>query len=216
MRADPRFPEGFFRRADEAPDSEFYGVARLVVHVDEPTLAALTDAYRTLVPPGARVLDLMSSWVSHLPPDVDYSEVVGLGMNEQELEHNPRLHRAVMHDLNGEPRLPFQDQSFDAVVCAVSVQYLVRPVEVFADVARVLAPGGICAVGVSHRLFPTKAIAGWQALAPAQRPQLVAHYLALAGGFEPARILDCSPPHADPLWLAVGLTRTRSGPTVAR
>jgi SAM-dependent methyltransferase len=216
VSGDARFPSGFFRRADEAPDPEFYGAARLVVHVDPPTLAALTDAYRELLPAGARVLDLMSSWVSHLPPETEYREVVGLGLNAEELARNPRLTRAVVHDLNREPRLPFPDACFDAALCALSVQYLVRPVEVFAEVARVLRPGGVCAVGVSHRLFPTKAIAGWQLLAPAQRPQLVAHYLALTGDYEAARVLDRSPARADPLWLVVGLTRPRSDPTVPR
>jgi SAM-dependent methyltransferase len=169
--------------------------------VDDATISALVDAYRELVPAGARVLDLMSSWVSHLPPETRYARVAGLGMNAEELAANPRLDERCVHDLNADPRLPWPDRSFDTVLCAVSVQYLVRPAEVFAEVARVLEPGGRLVIATSHRIFPTKAIAGWQALTPPERMQLLAHYLALAGGFEAAQLLDRSPPAADPLWI---------------
>jgi len=116
-----------------------------------------------------------------------------------------------VHDLNADPKLPWPDASFDSVLCAVSVQYLVRPVEVFAEVARVLAPAGSFVIATSHRLFPTKAVAGWQALAPAERMRLLAHYLGLAGGLEAPHFVDRSPPAADPLWI-VHARRTRSAP----
>jgi SAM-dependent methyltransferase len=186
-----------------------------VNHIDDATIAALTVAYRELVPAGARVLDLMSSWVSHLPPEARYARVAGLGLNAFELAANPRLGERRVHDLNADPKLPWPDASFDAVLCAVSVQYLVRPVEVFAEVARVLAPGGAFVIATSHRLFPTKAIAGWQALGPAERMRLLAHYLALAEGFEAARFVDRSPPQADPLWIVHARRRSvqaRSSP----
>ncbi len=162
------------------------------------------------MPAGARVLDLMSSWVSHLPPEVRYARVAGLGMNAPELAANPRLDERRVHDLNADPALPWPDASFEAVLCAVSVQYLVRPVEVFAEVARVLEPGGSFVIATSHRIFPTKAIAGWQALGPGERTRLLAHYLALAGGFEDAHFLERSPPAADPLWI-VHARRKRAG-----
>ena len=135
-------PPDLFRRLDESPDGEFYGIPRFVTHIDDATIAALTALYRERIPAGARVLDLMSSWVSHLPPDVEYACVAGLGMNAEELSRNARLTERVVQDLNVTPELPWPDGTFDAVVNAVSVQYLVRPVEVFAEVRRVLRPGG--------------------------------------------------------------------------
>ncbi len=207
----PAFPAGFFRRADESADPRFYREPRFVTHIDDPTIAALTAAYRELVPPGARVLDLMSSWVSHLPDDVEYAHVCGLGLNAAELERNPRLHARVVHDLNADPTLPFADGAFDVVLNAVSVQYLTRPVEVFAEVRRVLAPDGVHVVAYSHRLFATKAIAGWQALRMEERARLLAAYFALARGYGRPAHLDRSPPGADPLHLVFAANATRAG-----
>jgi SAM-dependent methyltransferase len=200
MSRDP-FPPDFFRRMDESPDAEFYREPRFVAHIDDATVAALTEVYRELIPPGSRVLDLMSSWVSHLPSDVQYARVAGLGMNRPELERNPRLTDFVVHDLNASPELPFPDASFDAVVNAVSIQYLTRPVDVFASVRRVLHPGGLHIVATSHRLFPTKAVAVWQSIEPAERLRLIAAYFQFAGGWDEPRLLDRSPANADPLWI---------------
>lgn len=201
MLADVERPPDMFRRIDESPDADFYVEPRLVTHIDDATIAALTGWYRESIPAGSEVLDLMSSWISHLPPDVSYARVVGLGMNAHELAHNPRLDERVVHDLNRDPALPWPDRSFDAVLNAVSVQYLTRPVEVFREVARVLRPGGLAAVAVSHRLFPSKAIAAFHTLPPMRRVEWVRGYFADAGGFGPARFVDRSPRDADPLWI---------------
>lgn len=198
--ADSPFPDGFFARVDEQPDADFYSAPRFVTHIDAATIDALRDAYADLLPEGARVLDLMSSWVSHLP-ESPFEHVSGLGMNADELAANPQLDDWVVHDLNQDPELPYADASFDAVVNAVSIQYLTRPVEVFAAIARVLRPGGLALVATSHRLFPTKAIRAWQVLPPDERMRLIAQYFERAQGFESAFLLDRSPDGADPLWL---------------
>lgn len=200
MRPDP-FPPDFFRRMDESPDDDFYREPRFVTHIDDATIAALTQVYRELIPADSCVLDLMSSWVSHLPPEVRYARVTGLGMNRQELERNPRLTAFVVCDLNAAPELPFPDKSFDAVVNAVSIQYLTRPIDVFTSVCRVLRPGGIHIFATSHRLFPTKAVAVWQATEPEERMRLIGAYFQLARGWDEPRFLDRSPANADPLWV---------------
>ncbi|MGE3932720.1 MAG: class I SAM-dependent methyltransferase [Rhodospirillaceae bacterium] len=200
---EPTFRPEHFRRVDETDDADFYVPPRLVVHIDEPAIAALTAWYATALPADGDVLDLMSSWVSHLPAEVAYRSVTGLGMNRTELEANPRLTTRIVQDLNRDPRLPFPDAAFDACTIAVSVQYLTRPVAVFAEIARVLRPGGLCAVSFSNRMFPTKAVAVWRALDDADHGRLVGLYFRDAGGFEPARFLDLSPhPGAtDPLYV---------------
>lgn len=206
---DPELPAELFDRMDPSPDAVFYGVPRLVTHIDDATIAALGDYYAEVLPEDGAVLDLMSSWVSHLPEDRRYARVAGLGMNDLELSRNPRLSEHVVHDLNADPTLPWQDASFDAVLNAVSIQYLVRPVEVFAEVARVLRPGGVSIVAMSHRCFPTKAIRAFHVMARDERLALVARYHELAGGFEAIESLDRSPPAADPLWIVTA----RAGPT---
>jgi SAM-dependent methyltransferase len=197
------FPDEFFRRFDETPDAEFYTAPRLVTHIDDSTIAALTQLYRETLPPGGALLDLMSSWVSHLPDEATYARVAGLGMNREELERNPRLTDFRVHDLNLEPELPYADESFDAVLNAVSIQYLTRPVEVYASVRRVLRPGGLAVIAMSHRCFPTKAVMAWQACSPEERLHLVQVYFQAAGGWEQPVFADRSPAEGDPLWVAL-------------
>ncbi len=195
--AEPLFPDWFFDRADPGPDTAFYGPPRLVTHIDEGAIAAVGDLYAELSVEG-EVLDLMSSWVSHFraPP----RRLVGLGMNAAELAANPVLAEHVVHDLNVDPALPFPDASFDDVTCCVSVDYLVRPVEVFGEVARVLRPGGRFVVTFSNRCFPTKAIRGWLATDDRGHLQIVAAYFAAADRFRDLRgERRPTPPGGDPL-----------------
>lgn len=191
----PALPAEAFQRADESPDGGFYAAPRLVTHIDAAAIAAVTQLYRDVVPAGGAVLDLMSSWVSHLPPEAAYARVAGLGMNADELAANPRLTDCRVQDLNADPRLPYADAEFDAAVCCVSVQYLVRPVEVFRELARVLRPGAPAVVTFSDRCFPTKAVAVWQALDDAGHARLVGSYFAAAGGWGPAGV-HVHPPDA--------------------
>lgn len=192
-----------FRRIDESDDADFYATPRLVTHIDDATIAALTDFYRERLPPGGVILDLMSSWVSHLPDNPTFARVAGLGMNEIELQNNPRLGDHVVHDLNVQPDLPYPDATFDAVINAVSIQYLTRPTEVYASVCRVLKPGGFAVIATSHRCFPTKAVLAWHTLNPKDRIQLIGIYLQQAG-FEEIDFVDRSPANADPLWIVTG------------
>jgi SAM-dependent methyltransferase len=199
----PGFPPEFFQREDPQPDELFYEEPRYVTHIDDATIEAITALYREAIPPGSRVLDLMSSWISHLPTDIEYERVSGLGMNEQELATNPQLNDYVVHNLNERPEIPMLDETFDFVINAVSVQYLTRPTEVFASVRRVLRPGGASIVAYSHRLFPTKAVAVWQQLSRDDRARLVASYHVMACGFDDPVFLDRSPEDADPLWAVI-------------
>ena len=175
------FPDGFFDRADPSPDHYFYGFPRLVTHIDDAAIAEVGRLYEELGLDGD-VLDLMSSWVSHFrrPP----ARLTVLGMNREELDANPDAHERVVHDLNADPTMPFADATFDAAVCCVSVDYLTRPIEVFADVARVVRPGGPFVCTFSNRLFPTKAIRGWLATDDQQHCAIVAAYFEQAGSWD--------------------------------
>ncbi|HLY46572.1 MAG TPA: methyltransferase domain-containing protein [Stellaceae bacterium] len=174
-------PPGAFGKIDNGDDGAFYAEPRLVYHIDDHAVAVLTDFYRTALPAGGVLLDLMSSWVSHLPPEIGYAEVIGLGMNAEELAANPRLDRRVVQDLNREPALPLADRSVDAAMICVSVQYLQQPVAVLREVARVLRLGGPVVISFSNRCFPTKAVAIWHRLDDAGHAALVGRYLRHAG-----------------------------------
>jgi SAM-dependent methyltransferase len=200
------YPPGFFKRTDETPDPSFYGFDRLVTHIDDRAIGAVGALYSELALASGRVLDLMSSWVSHF--ESSPAALTVLGMNERELRANPMATDVVVHDLNTDPALPFADECFDSATCCVSVDYLVRPIEVFRDVARVLVPGGTFVCTFSNRCFPTKAIHGWLQASEEQRCAIVVDYFDRAGGWKPATSERRTPPftYGDPLY-AVWSTR---------
>jgi len=202
------FPDGFFDRSDPTPDPDFYSWPRLVTHIDDDAIAAVGELYDELGLDG-EVLDLMSSWVSHFrqPP----RRLTVLGMNARELDANQQAAERVLQDLNADPRLPFADASFDGAVCCVSVDYLVHPVEVFIEVARVVRPGGPLVCTFSNRCFPTKAIRGWLATSDDEHCAVVSEYFRRAGGWDKATVERRTKPdhRGDPLY-AVWATRTTS------
>ncbi len=199
-------PPGAFAKLDTEDDEFFYEPARLVLHIDDGAIAALTGFYRKTLPPGGVLLDLMSSWVSHLPPEIAYAEVIGHGMNAEELSANPRLSRWFVQNFNRDPILPLSDDRIDAAMMCVSVQYLQRPVEVMREVARVLRPGGPFIVSFSNRCFWTKAVAVWRALDDDGHARLVEHYLRHTGftGIETHRLAEWIEDQCDPMIAIVG------------
>lgn len=177
----PELPPEAFRKQDAGDDAQFYAPARLVTHIDEAATQALTAFYQATLPAGGVILDLMSSWVSHLPPEMAFAEVIGQGMNAEELQATPRLTRSFVLNLNRTSVLPLADGSCDAALCCVGVQYLQRPLEVLTDVRRVLRPGAPLIVSFSNRCFPTKAVAIWRSLDASGHAALVRLYLERAG-----------------------------------
>jgi Methyltransferase domain len=206
MADDLGLPDGAFGRIDEEDDAYFYEASRLVYHIDEHAVAALTDFYRRMLPEGGVLLDLMSSWVSHLPPEIEYGEIIGHGMNAAELEANPRLGRRFVQDLNKDPRLPLDERSIDAAMICVSVQYLQHPVTVLSEVARVLRPGGPIVISFSNRCFWTKAVAIWRGLDDAGHARLIELYLRHAEfeHIETHRLAEWIEDERDPLIAVVG------------
>jgi Methyltransferase domain len=199
-------PAGAFTKIDVEEDEIFYEPPRLVYHIDEGAVAALTQFYRTVLPAGGVLLDLMSSWVSHLPPEIEYAEVIGHGMNGAELAANPRLSRWFVQNLNRDPRLPLAEHSADAAMICVSIQYLQQPITVLREIARVLRPGAPIVVSFSNRCFWTKAVAIWRALDDDSHARLVELYLRQAGfaDIETHHLAEWVEDHSDPMIAVVG------------
>ena len=177
------------QKLDETNDELFYQVPRLVTHVDDGFIQRLTELYRQRLRPQSRVLDLMSSWVSHLPAEMAFAWVEGHGLNQEELAKNPRLDHYFVQNLNQNPHLPLPDQTFDAVLNTVSVQYLQQPEVVFGEIYRLLKPGGVAIVSFSNRMFYQKAIAAWREGSEAERVTLVKRYFQSVAGFSPPEVI---------------------------
>ena len=206
MATDQAHPPEYFQREDESDDGLFYSSPRLVVHIDDNAIEAVGRVFLDLIPPDSVVLDLMSSWRSHWPQGHPKKRMVGLGLNAPEMQDNPDLDEYIIHDLNRNPVLPFEDAAFDAVVITVSAQYLAQPVETFRQINRVLKPGGAFIVTFSNRMFPTKAVRIWRNSTDQGRMELLASYTEAAGNFTGIRAglvnQEQSPP-GDPLFAVV-------------
>lgn len=207
----------YFDRADDSSDAAFYAQPRKVVHIDQCAIDAVTNLYREVLPAGGSILDLMSSWRSHLPTDVNYARVCGLGMNQEEMADNPQLSDWLVHNLNESPTLPFGNAEFDGVCCCVSIQYLQQPLVVFAEVVRVLKRNAPFMVSFSNRCFPTKAINLWRATDDRGHIDVVASYFAAQTTFrdcEQRSILptNTNEEHRDPLFAVWGFKEGKSDP----
>jgi hypothetical protein len=199
-------PQSAFSKIDTEEDEVFYEPPRLVCHIDDGAIAALTQFYRLILPAGGVLLDLMSSWVSHLPPEIDYAGVIGHGMNATELAANPRLNRWFIQNLNRDEKLPLADASVDAATVCVSIQYLQQPVAVLRELARVLRPGAPLIISFSNRCFWTKAVAIWRALDDSGHARLVERYLGHAGfeRIETHQLAEWVEDISDPMTTVVG------------
>lgn len=200
---DAPFPETWpynsydFSRYDKSVDSQFYAEPRITRHIDNNAVDALKAYYATkLLPSAVDILDLCTSVESYVQPSDNY-HITGLGMNEVEMSKNPALESFVVHDLNEDPRLPYPNDSFDLVLCALSIDYLTRPREVLQQICRVLRPGGRVAISFSDRVFATKAVALWMSGGDVDHLYTVASFIHFAGGFGPLQVVDLSPRRRD-------------------
>lgn len=182
-----------FGRIDESDDRIFYERDRFVSHLDAVALSTVEEIIgKLIVEDNPHILDLMASWDSHLPSGIRPKRMVGLGLNENELKRNPRLTEVVLHDLNRNPILPFEAASFDVVLNTVSVDYLTRPFEIFAQVGRILKPGGLYLVIFSNRMFPEKATQIWRDATERERIELVRLFFHRTGLFEEPKVFVSS------------------------
>lgn len=180
-------------KLDPTEDEQFYSFPRFVTHVDDQFINQLSDLYREKLKPNTRILDLMSSWVSHLPEEMKFVHVEGHGLNEEELAKNPGLDHYIVQNLNANPKLPFSNQEFDTVLNAVSVQYLQYPEAVFSEIYRILKPGGLAIISFSNRMFYQKAIAAWRDGTETSRVELVKSYFQSVPGFSQPEVIVRQP-----------------------
>lgn len=198
-----------FSRIDESPDTSMYAEPRLVNHLDEASLMRLKEAYRNIfssVPKGFSVLDLCSSWVSHYPEEcMEGARVVVHGLNQRELWANSQATERHMQDLNANATLPWEDNSFDFVTMALSIQYMTDPRAVFSEMHRVLKPGGMAVITHSHRCFIEKAVKVFatETYDGEGHTHTICRYFqhGPAGGWENLASVDVSPRHVDPVWM---------------
>ncbi|MBF6568018.1 MAG: class I SAM-dependent methyltransferase [Candidatus Binataceae bacterium] len=200
------FTPDHFRRIDESADENFYDFPRKTVHIDDSAIATVREIYLARMPSGGRILDLMSSWRSHLAAELAPLSVVGVGLNRPEMEDNPALTEIVVHNVNRSARLPLDDRSFDGAVMTVSVQYLTNPIQTFAEVGRVLRPGAPFVVTFSNRMFPTKAAAIWVNSSELERILIVEEYFRQSGCFQKIEVIGQrhAGPLADPVYAVLG------------
>jgi len=174
-----------FSRLDESDDSLFYATDRFVQHIDSLALSTVERMIGELViEDNPVILDLMAGWDSHIPSTIQAQRVVGLGLNPRELSKNQTLTEHCIHDLNKDPSLPFPDNTFDAVLNVVSVDYLTKPIDVFREVGRILKPGGLFLVIFSNRMFEQKAVKIWRHSGEEERVLLVEEFFERTGMFD--------------------------------
>lgn len=197
----PPWSPSDFRRLDESDDNLFYAEPKLVYHVDEPALAALTQYYRRSIPRGSSILDLCSSWVSHYPREFD-GFIAGVGISARELQYNDQLTEFKAQDLNKNQALPYRDATFDVATCVVSIDYLTKPVDVLKEVRRVLKKDGRVIISQSNRLFYTKAVRMWLGMGDDAHLELIGQYLQYAGFQGKPKALDITPKGGkDPMYI---------------
>ncbi len=187
------YPESSFDREDESDDSLFYLEPRLLVHIDDAAINELENYLSDQLPERAIILDLMTSWRSHIPENLVMNEVYGLGMNAEEMSGNPQLNQWIVKDINKDSHLPYEENLFDAVMVIVSVQYMTDPISIFKEVNRVLKKTGKFHVVYSNRMFPTKATKIWKVFNDIERANLIGSYFANSGSWSVPNAVNLSP-----------------------
>ncbi len=200
MNSQKIFPSKFFKRSNEEDDALFYSSPRFLTYLDEVAIQNLSNVLFKILPSSGIYLDLMSSWHSHFPNELMPTRVIGVGLNSSEMAKNPQLDEYVVQDLNKIPFLPFGNGEMDAVICTISIQYLTKPIEIFAEVNRILKPGGVFVVSFSKSYFSAKAIAAWIATTNEQHIQIVVSYFKHSSNWTQLRKKVFIPKNSDPLY----------------
>jgi SAM-dependent methyltransferase len=194
-----------------------------VPYLPEEASEIIQQKLEPLLPPGGRILDLMTGAYSHIPPRIQSGRIVGLGLTEAALRQNSLLNEFIVHDVNANPRLPLPDHNFDAVTLVSGMAYVQQPVELLEDVARILRPGGLLAIVFGIVSFFDQTDAAWYSLDEDRRVDLVKAYLLKTGKYQQPRADWFKFPyqeygerraHEEPLWMVWAFTENLAHLTI--
>ncbi len=168
-------------KIDSSDDQSFYNHPRYVYHISESFRNRLTDIYSEYLYDHHVILDLMSSWVSHLPNNISYKKVIGHGMNDSELSSNKRLNSFWVQDLNKSQNLPIEDSSIDVGLIVAGWQYLQYPEKVSLELSRIIKANSLLIISFTNRAFWTKSPKIWSDSSEEKRVNYVKSVLFSTG-----------------------------------
>ena len=168
-------------KADISDDEIFYQQPRFVHHLSDSFRNRLTSLYSEFLLNHHIILDLMSSWVSHLPSNISYKKVIGHGMNEAELSSNERLDKFFVQNLNKKQNMPIEDSSVDVGLIVAGWQYLQYPEKVSLELSRVIKSDSLLIISFTNRAFWTKAPNIWTYSSEEKRIEYVTSVLTSNG-----------------------------------
>ena len=148
-------------KIDDSDDQIFYQNPRYVNHLSFSFRNRLTNLYSKYLYSNNVILDLMSSWVSHLPTNTKYKKIIGHGMNESELRANKRLDSFWVQNLNKIQILPIEDSSVDTGLIVAGWQYLQYPEKISLELSRIIKKDSLLIISFSNRAFWTKSPNIW-------------------------------------------------------
>ena len=176
-------------KSDIFDDEIFYQQPRFVHHLSDSFRNRLTSLYSEYLLNHYIILDLMSSWVSHLPSNISYKKVIGHGMNEAELSSNERLDRFFVQNLNKKQNIPIEDSSVDVGLIVAGWQYLQYPEKVSLELSRVIKSDSLLIISFTNRAFWTKAPNIWTYSSEEKRIEYVTSVL-ISNGWRIEKILN--------------------------
>ena len=176
-------------KSDICDDEIFYQQPRFVHHLSDSFRNRLTSLYSEYLLNHQIILDLMSSWVSHLPSNISYKKVIGHGMNEAELSSNERLDRFFVQNLNKKQNMPIEDSSVDVGLIVAGWQYLQYPEKVSLELSRVIKSDSLLIISFTNRAFWTKAPNIWTYSSEEKRIEYVTSVLT-SNGWRIEKILN--------------------------
>tara|TARA_B100001769_G_scaffold25409_1_gene16774 strand:- start:11 stop:661 length:651 start_codon:yes stop_codon:yes gene_type:complete len=176
-------------KSDISDDGIFYQQPRFVHHLSDSFRNRLTSLYSEYLLNHHIILDLMSSWVSHLPSNISYKKVIGHGMNEAELSSNERLDRFFVQNLNKKQNMPIEDSSVDVGLIVAGWQYLQYPEKVSLELSRVIKSDSLLIISFTNRAFWTKAPNIWTYSSEEKRIEYVTSVLT-SNGWRIEKILN--------------------------
>ena len=177
------------QKIDESNDSIFYSRPRFVYHLDANFRRYLTYIYKKELENNKIVLDLMSSWDSYLPKDRVYKEVIGHGLNEEELSKNKSLNRYWIQNFNLNQKIPLESKSIDYCLMVAALQYLQYPEVISQEISRILSEEGKLIVSFTNRAFWSKAPNVWTNSNEEERVNYVCKVLS-SNGFDDIRVIQ--------------------------